>query len=197
MTKPYFSMDELLQMIDEPARVGCQQLLAENHILFQTAFGSSHNHQAWRGGYLDHIQEVLNIAVVLYEAMSPLRPLPFTLADALLVLYLHDIEKPWAYEQNEQGERQRKLSFAGKEDQQAFRLELLQRYSIFLTPEQENGLRYAEGEIGSYSNQRRTMGPLAAFCHMCDVASARLWFDHPWEMDDPWIGALSRGVTWA
>jgi hypothetical protein len=182
-------MDALIQMIDEPARTGCQQLLAENRTLFQTVPGSSHNHQAWIGGYVDHIQEVLNIAVVLYETMSPLRSLPFTLSDALLVLYLHDIEKPWAYEQNEQGQRQRKTSFVGKEDQQAFRLDLLQRYHIQLTPEQENGLRYAEGEIGNYSNQRRTMGPLAAFCHLCDVASALLWFDHPWSADDPWSGA--------
>jgi hypothetical protein len=33
------------------------------------------------------------------------------------------------------------------------------------------------------------MSPLAAFCHMCDVASARLWHDHPWPRDDPWAGA--------
>jgi hypothetical protein len=192
MTQPYLSMDTLLQLIDEPARTGCKQLLAENHTLFQTAWGSSHNHQAWPGGYFDHIQEVLNIAIVLYEAMSPLRPLPFTISDALLVLYLHDIEKPWAYEQNEKEQRQRKASFVGKEDQQAFRLELLQRYNIILTPEQENGLRYAEGEIGNYSNQRRTMGPLAAFCHLCDVTSARLWFDHPQAAGDPWPGAMRQ-----
>jgi len=24
---------------------------------------------------------------------------------------------------------------------------------------------------------------------MCDVASARLWFDHPASVNDPWIGA--------
>lgn len=33
------------------------------------------------------------------------------------------------------------------------------------------------------------MSPLAAFTHMCDVASARLWHDHPLEADDPWPGA--------
>ncbi|MCB8943150.1 MAG: hypothetical protein H6658_05295 [Ardenticatenaceae bacterium] len=185
-TTPYLPLPELLQQIDEPARTGCQTLLAENRALFHTAWGSSHNHQAWPGGYYDHIQEVLNLAVVLYQALSPLRPLPFTLSDALLVLYLHDIEKPWAYEHDNQGHRQRKASFVGKDDQQAFRLQLLQRYNIPLTPAQENGLRYAEGEIGSYSNQRRTMNPLAAFCHMCDVASARVWFDYPLAVADDW-----------
>lgn len=186
MTAPYHSLDTLLELIEEPARIGCQRLLAEQRALFQTAWGSSHNHQAWPGGYWDHIQEVLNIAVVLYETFNRLRPLPFTLSDALLVLFLHDLEKPWAYEPNAEGRLQRRADLASKEAQQAFRLDLLQRYEIALTPEQENGLRYAEGEIGQYSNRQRTMGPLAAFCHLCDVTSARLWFDHPWEAADPW-----------
>ena len=33
------------------------------------------------------------------------------------------------------------------------------------------------------------MGPLAAFCHLADVTSSRLWFDHPLAQDDPWPGA--------
>jgi hypothetical protein len=189
MTQTYLAMDALLMLMDEPARSGCRQLLVEQRSRFQQAFGSSHNHQAWPSGYFDHIQEVLNIAVVLYNALAPLRPLPFSLSDALLVLYLHDIEKPWAYEADAQGRLRRKANFATKEAQQAFRLNLLQQYNIRLTPEQENGLRYAEGEIGAYSNQQRTMGPLAAFCHSCDVISARLWFDHPWPANDPWPGA--------
>jgi hypothetical protein len=117
MVKSYLLMDSLVELIDEPARSGCRQLLSEQHQLFQSAFGSSHNHQAWPGGYFDHVQEVLNLAVVLYEALAPLRPLPFSLSDALLVLLLHDLEKPWAYEANEQGRPQRKAAFASKEAQ--------------------------------------------------------------------------------
>ena len=189
MTVPYLSMDALITLIDEPARRGCRQLLADQRVHFQAVPGSTHNHQAWPGGYFDHIQEVLNIAVVLYGTFDRLRPLPFTLSDALLVLFLHDLEKPWAYESNTSGGLQRKAALVTKEAQQAFRLEQLQRYDIRLTPEQQNALRYAEGEIGQYSNQERVMGPLAAFCHGCDVTSARLWFDHPWAAHDPWVGA--------
>ncbi|MCA9623710.1 MAG: hypothetical protein KC731_32030 [Myxococcales bacterium] len=43
----------------------------------------------------------------------------------------------------------------------------------------------AGGNNRPAGNQRRMMGPLAAFCHMCDVASARLWFDHPMAEGDP------------
>ena len=33
------------------------------------------------------------------------------------------------------------------------------------------------------------MKPLAALAHLCDVTSARMWFDHPALTDDPWEGA--------
>ena len=66
---------------------------------------------------------------------------------------------------------------------------MLSRYGMQLTAEHENGLRYAEGELADYSNKERRMGPLAAMAHMCDVASARLWFDHPAAIDDTWVGA--------
>ena len=39
----------------------------------------------------------MNYACFLYDKMSELRPLPFLLSDALLVLFLHDIEKPVKY----------------------------------------------------------------------------------------------------
>jgi hypothetical protein len=69
------------------------------------------------------------------------------------------------------------------------RMAKLAEYGIALTPDHENGLTYVEGELGGYSNRRRAMGPLAAVAHMCDVASARLWFDHPRADGDPWPGA--------
>jgi predicted RNA-binding Zn-ribbon protein involved in translation (DUF1610 family) len=49
-------------------------------------------------------------------------------------------------------------------------------------------MRYVEGEFDDYSNQQRAMWPLAAFCHSCDVLSARLWPEYP-RPNDPWQGA--------
>lgn len=76
-----------------------------------------------------------------------------------------------------------------KEDHQRFRMNKLAEYGIIFTPEHENGLKYAEGELNDYSNRRRVMGPLACVAHMCDVCSARLWFSHPMADGDPWKGA--------
>jgi len=175
--------------VDAPYRSGFHRLLVEHSERFQSARGSSHNHQAWDGGYIDHVQEVMNAAVVLYEALGRLRSLPFSLSDALVVLFVHDLEKPWAYEEINEGWRRRE-EFASKEYAYQFRLDLLKSVSVSLPVELERAVYFAEGELGHYSNRTRGMSPLAAFCHMCDVGSARLWHDHPKVRDDPWVGAV-------
>jgi hypothetical protein len=186
MPAPYLSFGELLQRMDQPFRSTFQQLIAGYDDLFRSARGSSHNHQAWIGGYADHVQEVLNIAVVLYDTLGQLRPLPFSLSDALVVLFVHDLEKPWAYEEAG-GAWRRRVGF--KENAHDFRLAKLTEAGVTLPAELERAVFFVEGEGSHYNNRTRSMSPLAAFCHMCDVASARLWHDYPRERDDPWIGA--------
>lgn len=185
----YYTIEELLSTIDEPNGSKCLQLLKDNRQLFEIARGSTNNHQAWVGGYLDHIQDIMNIAYSLYDHLNSLRSLPFSRSDVLLVTFLHDLEKPWVYEQTNSGEWVRVESMRTKAAQQAFRKMKLTEYNIELTPEQENGIKYIEGEHQDYTNQRRVMSPLAAFCHLADVTSARIWFDHPRVENDPWLGA--------
>jgi hypothetical protein len=176
----------LLQRVDQPYRSAFQQLLAQHDALFRAARGSSHNHQAWAGGYADHVREVMNIAVALYDALGQLRSLPFSLSDALVVLFVHDLEKPWAYEEVGGAWRRRE---GLKENAHAFRLAKLAEAGVRLPEELERAVFFVEGEGSHYTNRSRGMSPLAAFCHMCDTASARLWHDCPRERDDPWVGA--------
>ncbi|MBI2640193.1 MAG: hypothetical protein HYW90_04900 [Candidatus Sungbacteria bacterium] len=189
MKPNYYTIEQMLEMIDEPNRTACSRILEDNRKLFQTVQGSTNNHQNWPGGYFDHVQEIMNIAVVLYERLSSIRLLPFSLSDLLLVVYLHDVEKPWKYELRDDGQLHHKAAMQNKEDHQRFRMAKLTEYGVVFTPKQENGMKYAEGELNDYSNRRRVMGPLACVAHMCDVASARLWFDHPMQENDPWPGA--------
>ena len=189
MKPNYYTIKQMLEMIDEPNRTACQQILSDNRKLFQTVQGSTNNHQNWPGGYFDHVQEIMNIAVVLYERLNSVRPLPFSLSDLLLVVYLHDVEKPWKYELREDGQLHHKATMQNKEDHQRFRMAKLAEYGVVFTPEQENGMKYAEGELNDYTNRRRVMGPLACVAHMCDVCSARLWFAHPAVENDSWSGA--------
>lgn len=193
MKPKYYTIDEMIGMIDEPNRSACRRILEENRSLFQTVQGSTNNHQAWFGGYIDHVREIMNIVIVLYYQLNALRPLPFSLSDALLVTYLHDLEKPWKYELGQGGQLNEIDAMRGnKPAQHAFRFKKLAEYGIELAPEQHNGMLYVEGELASYSSRERVMGPLAALCHLADVASARVWFDHPLEHDDPWPGADRR-----
>ena len=85
----YYQIPELISFMEEPNRSTCAKILEENYALFSATQGSTFNHQVWPGGYLHHIQETMNIASTLHDTLSSLRPLPFLLSDALLVLFLH------------------------------------------------------------------------------------------------------------
>ena len=189
MSRSYQTVGELIELIDEPNRRACRQVFKENAELFRSAPGSSHNHQAWRGGYYDHVSEVMNLAVLFYNALGTARPLSFSLSDALLVVFLHDLEKPWKYVVGFDGSITKDAGMT-KEGRKSFRAQKIHEYGIDLTPEHENALRYVEGIPDSeYTPGARIMGPLAAFCHLCDVTSARIWFDYPQTIHDSWQGA--------
>lgn len=185
----YRTVEQLLDLLDEPNRSACLRLYRDNRVLFQQVPGSAHNHQAWEGGYHDHVQEVMNIAVFVYDGLRRFRWVPFSLSDLLLVLFLHDLEKPWKYERRGDGRLRFRRGMEHKEDHRRFREAKLVEYGIVLNAMQKNGLEFVEGEIHDYSTYERRMSPLAAAAHMCDVCSARVWFDHPLADGDPWIGA--------
>lgn len=139
---------------------------------FEKAPGSQSKHQAWAGGYIDHLEEVMNFARSLYELMNNERRLSFSLSDALLVLYLHDIEKPFKYTAPVR-------EFKSDEEKKEFLMEVVLKYNFKLTDDHLNALKYIHGEGDDYNPITRLQGPLAAFVHICDVASARIWFDYP------------------
>lgn len=206
---PYHNLLELINMIDDNG--GAYNAILNDHWMQMCVQpGSSHNHQAWEGGYVHHVVETMNIAVWLYWT-SP-RKLPFTLSHALEVMFLHDIEKVFSKQlkgkftwhcsecgfRNEDGEVAVKhyvtdhngdesvarhgaiyrVDLYSKAERKAFRAEFIKAYGIKLTEVQENALKYVEGvSDAEYTPGARTMGELAAFCHCCDIMSARLWHD--------------------
>lgn len=181
----YLDLTSLLSLIDDVNRTKLYKMIHDNVTFFKEAKGSSHNHQAWEGGYLDHVVETMNIACQLYDTFSKLRKLPFELSEALEVMFLHDIEKPF-----KAGKILTRCQCkfganclctaveATKENRKKWRADMIAQYGILLSEDQENALKYVEGVPDSeYTPGERTMGELAAFCHMCDIASARLWHD--------------------
>ncbi len=64
------TLANLLDVVEPVSRKKCYQMLIDNMERFEKAPGSSHNHQAWVGGYLDHIREVMHIGITFYSALS-------------------------------------------------------------------------------------------------------------------------------
>lgn len=166
----YFPLPELIALIDDPNRTACEKILNDNIEPFETVRGSTHNHQAWEGGYVEHVTECCNYAYYLYDFDAGFgRPLPFSKSDAILIMFLHDLEKPWRIESMPDGTARNRLGLDTKKAFKEFRERKLADYGIALSPSQLNALTYVEGEMGDYSSERRVMNELAAFCHKVDV----------------------------
>ncbi len=175
MAEKYFSLNELIKMIEEPNQTICKKIYSDNKEKFERAKGSSFKHQAWRGGYLDHITEVMNIAVAIYLVLNSKRKLPFSLSDALLVLYLHDLEKAWKYG----GNKKEIKEFEKFDNSHHFIFSKIKEYNFKLNHDHLNALKYVHGEGEDYNKKNNVQGPLAAFVHNCDVISARIWHNFP------------------
>ena len=190
LTLNYLSIDELLEFIEEPHRGVCRRILGDHQSLFEKARGSTHNHQTWAGGYIDHVIDGMNYARHLYAFDAAFgRPLPFSLSDALLIFFLHDLEKPWRILVDEKGRVSNREGFTTKAEFKKFRENKLAEYGLMLSAYQMNAFTYVEGEMEDYSSKKRVMNELAAFCHKVDNWSARGWFDYPMAKNDEWTGA--------
>lgn len=197
----YYSLEQLLQIIGEPYKSIFQDLVSEFEFQMYNAPGSTHNHQAWRGGYMDHVLEVMNIAVQLYAFLSLTGRKfdgdeQFELKDALIVLFLHDIEKAWRVELTASGEPlidpendryEIAEAMRSKDARELFKLQLIQDREVMLSQAQMHALHFVEGmRDADYSPGDRVMSPLATFCHICDMWSARIFYDFPHAYGDTW-----------
>lgn len=162
----------------------CMNLL--NYFIeeYPDAPGSSHNHQSYPGGYYKHINDILNYAKKMYKELTKMGKLEFSLSDAILVLFLHDIEKPIKYSPvlvktgvvDENGMVEEIIMEYETESDSNIRRRLINEFGIELNEEHVNALKYIHGEGNDYSKDKRVMSPLCAFCHCCDVISARIFY---------------------
>lgn len=199
----YHDLDTLVGMIEGPNRDICARAVRDNRTLFGQAPGSGYNHQAWTGGYWNHVTETMNIWLLLFNAFEETGRLAqfdpeeqFSRSDGLVVLFWHDIEKPWGYVledgkpvRDEHGRLRRLPSMPDKEAKKAFAQAKIEEYGVVLTPALHNALKYVEGiRDGDYSPYHRRMLPLAALCHASDMLSARMLYGFPLGAGDAWGG---------
>ncbi len=93
----YQPLSYFLKHIDEPNASRCKNLFTDFQERFKASPGSLRKHQAWKGGYIHHVEETMNLGAMMYKEMNLFRKLPFTFSDVLLVLFIHDMEKPFRY----------------------------------------------------------------------------------------------------
>ena len=147
--------------------------------------GSRAAHHAWEGGYAEHLRQTMWIAAhnfELFERSGRMEELPeeeqFTLSDALTVLFLHDIEKPFIYEFDANSDVVKVVDML-KNERNEFRQTIIGKYGFVITPTMENALLHVEGVRDEhYTPGKRADQPLAALCHAADNLSARGLYDH-------------------
>lgn len=158
---------------------------ADHRARIDWAPGSRGAHHDWEGGYAEHLRQAMWIVAhnfVLFERSGRMNELPeeeqFTQSDALTVLFLHDIEKPFIYDFDEKGAVV-KIVDMPKEERKAFRVDMIEKYGFEITPTMKNALEHVEGVRDEYYVAgERVDKPLAALVHAADNLSARGFYSH-------------------
>lgn len=178
------SLYDFLSDMNDPRKEALIRLYQDYEELLHYAAGSSHNHQAWDGGYADHIAETLRINEAYYEALNAIRPLEFSKESALIALFFHDIEKPFRYGPEDHEECNKWRALVGDGGYEAWEdikwdimADLEERYGFKITDEERHAIEFAHGEGSAHKKFERATSPLAAHVHHCDNTSARIWHD--------------------
>lgn len=184
----------LIRGIDEPNQTAARRLLDANADLVRIIPGSTGNHQCWPGGWLDHTLEVMRLGADLFYTFERTgrlagitRDEQFTLSDVLLVMFLHDIEKPWrfvvadgAFVLDDRGRPAVHSEYRSKAARHALAAAKIVEYGFVLTDAHRHALHFVEGiRDEDYTPDSRIMLPLDAICHACDLLSARAFYNQP------------------
>jgi len=177
------NLPQFLKEIDDPRQEIIFKIYNDYKDLFHYAAGSTFNHQAWEGGYTDHILECLRVNDVTYDALKTIRPLNFTKASAAIVLFFHDIEKPFRYGKKTDARcapwqmKFQDVPHAWENAKWDILSDMQKTYGLEFSDDEINGLKYTHGEGDDHRKDARIASPLAAHVHHCDNTSARIWFD--------------------
>lgn len=181
------TLERWLEEVEGPNSLAVESFMddADHRARVAWAPGSRDAHHAWEGGYAEHLRQTMWIAAhnfTLFQQSGRIEELPegerFTLSDALTVLFLHDIEKPFIYDFDENGEVVKVVDMP-KKARKEFRADVIEKYGFVITPTMENALLHVEGVRDEYYVPgERADQPLAALCHAADNLSARGFYSH-------------------
>lgn len=175
------SLRGLLERLSDPRREAMLAIYDDHQELFREAKGSSHNHQAWEGGYADHLAETIRVNRWVWPVLNDKRRLPFSMDSADICLFLHDAEKLFRYSYSAHPEvlfwRHKAASTLWEDLKDDIIRAWQHQYGFHLTADEQNAIAYTHGEGPEHRKDWRVATPLAAHVHHCDNTSARIWFD--------------------
>lgn len=176
----YWLSDALIDGTDERNQPAIRAIYHRYWPEISVAPGSSHNHQAWPGGYLEHIRQVNQFVAHIYSICIDLgifASLPeeerFSLEEVLTVTSLHDIEKPFKTILGPDGKPIINPNLLTKQQRDDFKWVFFENHGIELNPNQQNAMQYVEGLGNDYESNRRVISPMGVLAHTADLMSAR------------------------
>ena len=180
------TLDYLLENLRDPRR---SQILAFHHHPFirnkisYVSRGAETKHQAWVGGYADHLRDIAFYLEVMYKALAGFDlPFIFDLESSIICGYFHDFDK--IVRDTKKGLKEGIFTAEEVDEHVAALLvgnkntwfsEMLPKYfGIAFSETELNALKFAHGELeAEQASDIALMTQLAAFTHIGDNNSAR------------------------
>jgi len=188
MKHEFLDLHMIVQLVESPNRDAVIDAYVQNADRIAQTPGARKKHQAWDGGYLDHVIYATNYGIVLHNLHKELDFQPdHNEGDIALVMLLHDFGKIARYKRDRDG-----WDYVEEPDQAEhdFFDHIIKAHGFQLTDNQNNALEFVHGEGSKYTPQGRLMLPLATICHQSDVWNARYCPENPLANNqDPWTGA--------
>lgn len=168
-----YTIDTLLALMNPTHQKIAKQILKDYSAHIYVIPGSTKKHHCWKGGYISHLEEAMNIAIILYEELGTRRKLYFSISSMLFIIFIHDFDKVIRYEYKDNDVLVKKGY--DKEYIHKTRKILEGHYLYNFTASEWNALLYVHGEGDDYHPTKLIMKPLACLVHCSDIISARLW----------------------
>lgn len=143
-------------------------------------------HHPWSGGWGDHTAQVMYLGCYLFDILEPTSSPAFSRDDVLTVCFVHDLDKLWRYEKNDDEKDLKKgIEFkykphAGYEDTSKAIAECF-RNGLELTDVHIEAINHHHGgfslDIASIFNRGSKMTSLSVLVHSADFLSTMFWGD--------------------
>lgn len=146
---------------------------------FTTAPAAVKYHHNWHGGLNTHTEQVMNIAVNLFNKWED--EFNVKLDDIIIVSFIHDLDKMYRYKLRPLSEKkENKPFYVYKYKNRATYppemdvLRILAEHNISLTRQQTEALVWHHGGWSDASKTYKSNSQLAALIHIADLFSARV-----------------------